>query len=90
MAELREKVRREVELVRREVELVSREVELVRREVELEIRGAHQQTIGLNNPCAYGNRPLQVSAVFQEQYPNYPDYSPSGDRQQFHPANRPN
>jgi hypothetical protein len=44
----------------------------------------------LNNPYAYGKQPLQVSAGFQEQYPYYHNCRLPGDRQQFHPANRPN
>jgi len=38
----------------------------------------------------YGSQPLQVSAAFQDQYPNYSDHRPPGDRQQFRPTNRPN
>jgi len=61
--------------------------EKVRREVDMELRGSCDP-VDLGYP--YGSQPLQVSAVFQDQYPNYPDYRPPGDRQQFRPANRPN
>ena len=53
----------------------------------MELRGSHDPVdLGYH----YGSQPLQVSAAFQDQYPNYPDYRPPGDRQQFQPTNRPN
>jgi len=61
--------------------------EKVRREVEMELQGS-RDLVDLGYPS--GSQPLQVSAIFQDQYPNYPDYRPPGERQQFRPSNHPN
>jgi hypothetical protein len=84
-----ERIRRGIEEGRGKDKEMAELSEKVRREVELEIRGARQETTDWH-PYVYGNHLLQVSAVPQQQYPNYPDYLPPGDHQQFRLANRPN
>jgi len=82
-----ERIKRGIEEGRRKDKEMAELWEKVRREVEMELRGS-RDPVDLGYP--YRSQPLQVSAVFQDQYPKYPDYRPPGDRQQFRPANRPN
>ena len=82
-----EPIRCGIEEGRRKDKEIAELQEKVRREVEMGPRGS-RDLVDLGYP--YGSQPLQVSSVFQDQYPNYPDYRPLGDRQQFRPANLPN
>jgi len=85
-----ERIRRGIEEGRRKDKEMAELREKVRREVEKELRGSHRDPLDLGYPYMHGSEPLQVSAAFQDHYPNYPDYRPPGERQQFRPANRPN
>jgi hypothetical protein len=85
-----ERIRRGIEEGRRKDKEKEEWREKVRREVEMEMRGTHRGSVDLDNPYLHGSQPLQVSVTFQDQYPNYPEYRPPGDRQQFRPTNRPN
>ena len=83
-----ERIRRRVEEERKKSE---KEMAELREKVrELELRGSRQERVDLGSPYGYGSSPLQVSAVFHDQYPSYPDYRPPSERQQFRPTNRPN
>jgi len=82
-----ERIRGGIEEGRRKDKEIAELREKVRREVEMELRGSRDPVdLGYH----YGSQPLQVSAAFQDQYPNYPDYRPPGDHQQFRPTNHPN
>jgi len=85
-----ERIRRGIEEGRKKDEEMAELREKVRREVEIELRGTYRDPVDLGCPYTYGGQPLQVSAVFQDQYRNYPDYRPPGEGQQFRPSNRPN
>ena len=89
-AEEEERIRRGIKKGRKKDKEMAELREKVRSEVEMELRGAHRVPMDLNYPYTHGNQLLLVSAVFQDQYPIYPDYRPPGKRQQFRPAIRPN